>query len=130
MNEAEIPVWTSARRPQYPDWKVLSVAVTIQVAGSVPVVAQTLADRVVPTIWNRSVYEVPPVAAKGTLAKMVVLPLTFFCRIRFVPSMYALYQLLVSVKRSTAPKLAFEKLLILPVKRTCAFVAVGPRMAL
>ena len=89
-----------------------------------------MADRVVPTIWNRSVYAVPAVAAKGTLAKKVVLPLTFFCRRRLVPSIYALYQLLVSVKRRTAPRLELLNALMDPVKTTCPSVADGPSVAL
>ena len=130
MYVAETPFWTSALSPQYPDENALSVAVAIQFAGSVPLACQTLADRVVPTIWNRSVYAVPALAAKGTLAKMVVLPLTFFCRMRFVPSIYALYQLLVSVKRRTAPRLELLNALMDPVKTTCPSVADGPSVAL
>ena len=130
MKVAETPLGTCARSPQYPAANVLSVAVTIQLDGSLAPVCQTLADRVVPTIWNRRAYEVPPVAAKGTLAKMVVLPLTFFCRVKFVPSMYALYQLFVSVKRNTAPRLELLNALIDPVKTTCESVTEGPSVAL
>jgi hypothetical protein len=57
---------------------VLSLAVTIQALGSEPEAAQTLAVRVDPTTRKWMVYEVPAVAVNGTLARIVVVPATFF----------------------------------------------------
>ena len=50
-----VPLCVRMRRPQNPDCSELSVAVTIQFAGSVVPVCQTLADSDVPTMRNRKV---------------------------------------------------------------------------
>jgi hypothetical protein len=106
------------------------VTVTIQLVGSVPLVGHTFAYNVVPTTLKRSVYDVLPVAANGDVARIVVEPPTFFCTTRLVPSIYAFYQLLPSVQRSTAPRLVLLKTLSEPLKSTSALVALGPRTAL
>jgi hypothetical protein len=73
---------------------------------------------------------VPAVAENGTLASMVVVPATFFCRNRLDPSMYALYQLFPSVQRRTSPQLLFENALIDAVANASASVAEAPSTAL
>lgn len=110
----------SKRRPERPDERLLSVVVSIQVAGSAFAVGQTLAESVELTTLKRKLYDVPARAAKGIFFSTVVVLLTFFWMNRLTPSMYALYQWLVSVQRSTAPKLvAVElKLLIEPLNKT------------
>ena len=104
---AETPRCTCMRNPIRPEEKLPSVAVTIQLAGSVALVGHTLAERVVPETWKRREYDVPPVAAKGAAPTTVVVPFTLFWTTRLVPSMYALYQLLPSVQRRTAPRLVY-----------------------
>ena len=125
-----MPLCVRNRKPQKPEGKVLSLAVTIQPLGSVPEEAQTLAVKVEPTAPKWMVYELPAVALKGTLARMVVTPLTFFCMVKLDPSMKALYQSLPSVHRSTTPKLLLAKELREPVAYTSALEAVGPNTAL
>jgi hypothetical protein len=66
---------------------LVSVALTIQPAGSAAVDGQTFADRVEPTARKWIVYAVPPLAEKGTLVKIDALPATFFCSTRLAPSM-------------------------------------------
>ena len=74
-----VPFCVRKRIPQEPEVSVLSLAVAIQPPlGSAPEAAQTLAVRVEPTARKWMVYEVPAVAVNGTLARMVVTPLTFF----------------------------------------------------
>src|SRR5450755_1132471 len=118
------------RRPQLPDVSELSEAVIVQFVGSVLLEAQALAVSVVPTTRNRTLYDVPAVAANGAMAMVVEAPPTFFWTTRLAPSRYALYQLLVSVKRTTAPMLAPLKELTEPVNSTSALPAVGPSTAL
>ena len=127
---AEIPLCSWMRRPQLPDTKELSVTVAIQPDGSGVPVNQALAERVVPTTLKSILYDVPAVAAKGTVFNVVYAPFTFFCITRLLPLTYALYQLFLSVQRKTAPKLALVKLLIEPLKISSAFVATGPSTAL
>ena len=103
-----MPACTNGRSPTRPDEKVLSVALTIQLEGSVLLVGHTLAESVEPDAWKRREYEVPPVAAKGAVPRMVVAPFTIFWRTSLLPSMYALYQLLPLVQRSTEPRLVLE----------------------
>jgi len=125
-----VPLCVRNRMPQKPEGKVVSLAVTIQPLGSDPEAAQTLAVRVEPTTRKWMVYELPAVALNGTLARMVVTPLTFFCMNKLAPSINALYQLLPSVHRSTTPKLLLLKELREPVTYTSALEAVGPNTAL
>ena len=101
------PLASCMRRPQKPDAKVVSVTVICQLVGSVVPVGQTLAYKVVPTTRNRNVYNVPTDAEKGVEPIMVVDPATFFWTTSVVPLIYALYQLLLSVQRNTAPRLLF-----------------------
>src|SRR6266581_5357163 len=72
----------------------------------------------------------PACATKAVSLRIVVKPLTFFWMTRLAPSIYALYQLLPSVQRSTAPILFALNLLIDPLNNTWALVAVGPSTAL
>src|SRR6266480_3830481 len=74
----------------------------------------------------------PACAANGVSLRMVVEPLTFFWMTRLAPSIYALYQLLPSVQRSTAPILVALalKLLTDPLNTTSALLAAGPSTAL
>src|SRR6266852_1280212 len=105
---------------------MLSLAVTIQPLGSEPEAAQALAVRVDPTTRKWMVYELPAVAANGLLARVVVVPATFFWMSKLPPSIKALYQLFPSVHRSTSPKLLLLKELREPVAYTSASAAVGP----
>ena len=77
-----VPLCVRKRMPQKPAARVLSLAVAIQPLGSEPDEAQTLAVSVEPTTRKWMLYELPPVAANGTLARMVVVPATFFWMIR------------------------------------------------
>ena len=72
----------------------------------------------------------PAVAVKDADPIMVVAPLTFFWTTSVEPLIYALYQLLVLLQRRTDPRFALLKLLIDPLNRTSASVAVGPSTAL
>src|SRR5438094_921243 len=99
----EIPLCSWMRRPQLPDTNELSVAVAIHPDGSDEPVCQAFAERVVPTTLKSMLYEVPAVAANGTVFNVVYVPLTFFCITRLLPLIYALYQLFVSVQRKIAP---------------------------
>ena len=47
--------WTSIRKPQYPDWNMLSVTVTIQFAGSELPICQAFAESVEPKTLKRKV---------------------------------------------------------------------------
>src|SRR5205823_11944753 len=62
--------------------------------------------------------------------RTVIVPLTFFWMTRLAPSIYALYQLLSSVQRSTAPILVALKLLTDPLNTASALLAAGPSTAL
>ena len=67
-NEVKVEVTVLAMNtsmPQLPDARLLSVAVTIQVPGLLPVVGQTLAARLLPVALKSNVYEVPGVAVKA-----------------------------------------------------------------
>ena len=44
VNVATAPFWSSILKPQYPDWRLLSVTLTIHFVGSVLPVCQTLAE--------------------------------------------------------------------------------------
>ncbi len=82
---ATAPFWTSIRKPQYPDWSVLSVTVTIQLAGSGLPVCQTLAESVEPLTLKRKEYDVPAMAVNGAVPRIVAEPFTFFCTTRLLP---------------------------------------------
>jgi hypothetical protein len=77
----------STRTPSCPLVSELSVIVVVQLEGSLPAVAQTFAESVVPTARKRSAYCVLAVAAKGTVLITVVTPFTFFWITRLTPSM-------------------------------------------
>ena len=68
---AMIPLCSWMRSPQLPETSELSVAATIQPDGSVVPVFQALAERVVPTTLKSILYEVPAVAANGTVFNVV-----------------------------------------------------------
>src|SRR5713101_3580904 len=102
---AEMPLCSWMRRPTLPDTSELSAAVAIQPVGSVVPVTQALAERVVPTTLKSMLYDVPAIAANGTVFKVVYVPFTFFCINRLLPLTYALYQLFLSVQRKIAPRL-------------------------
>lgn len=84
----------------------------------------------VPTTRKRNVYDFPAVAAKEADPIVVVAPLTLFCKTNVIPLIDALYQLLLSVHRSTAPRFVVLYLLMKPLKRTSASVTVEPSTAL
>ena len=67
---------------------------------------------------------------KATLVKTVAVPLTFFWIYKFVPSIYALYQLFPSLQRTTSPKLLLANELIEPVAYTSASEVEEPNTAL
>ena len=73
--------------PESPEEREESEAERDQVAGSVEEDCQALALRVEPTAWKRMEYEVLGEAAKGTEARMEVVPLSFLWMMREVPSM-------------------------------------------
>jgi hypothetical protein len=77
----------STRTPSCPLVSELSVTVAVQPEGSLPAVAQTFAESVVPTARKRSEYCVLAVAAKGTVWMIVATPFTFFWITRLTPSM-------------------------------------------
>src|SRR5579862_6761774 len=66
------------RIPHKPEVNEVSVTLAIQPDGSEPDEAQTLAVSVEPTTRKWIVYDVLALAAKATLFKIVVVPLTFF----------------------------------------------------
>jgi hypothetical protein len=78
-----VPLWVRKRMPQKPEVRLLSLAVAIQPLGSEPEAAQTLAVKVEPTTRKWMLYALPAVAVNGTLARTVVVPLTFFWMIRW-----------------------------------------------
>lgn len=55
MYDALTPFFSSGRTPVNPEEKLVSVLVSVHALGSVVPVFQTLAERVVPTIWKRIV---------------------------------------------------------------------------
>jgi len=73
-----VPLCVRNRIPQEPEVRALSLAVTIQPLGSEPEAAHTFAVRVEPTTRKWMVYAVPAVAVNGALARIVVVPATFF----------------------------------------------------
>jgi hypothetical protein len=125
-----VPAWVRIRIPAKPEEKLASATLAIQPAGSVPEAIQTFAVRVEPTARKWMVYFVPAVAVNGTLAKLVSAPATFFWMTRLWPLMYALYQSLPSVHRSTSPKLLLTNDDNEPVANTSVSVAAGPSTAL
>src|SRR5258708_15092615 len=129
---ATTPVCTNTLKPQKPDCNELSVAVTIQLVGSVLPVCQTFAESVEPETRNRNVYDDPAFGENGAVPRIVVEPLIFFCTTKLEPSIYALYQLFPSIQRNTPPMFVPVplKLLSEPLKRISALVVVGPSTAL
>ena len=75
-------------------------------------------------------YGVFAAAENGAESSVAYAPATRFWTTSAELVRYALYQLLASWKRSRAPMLVLAKELTLPVKRTSASLATGPRVAL
>src|SRR5579883_237962 len=129
-----VPASTAARSPADPERRSLfvSVTVSIQLAGSGVLAGHALAKRVAPMARKRSVYDKASTALNGTLPSLVVVPAIRLSMTSSVPLMNALYQLLPSFQRNTAPILTVAglKWLTEAVKRTSALVEAGPRMAL
>src|SRR6266567_4978629 len=61
--------------------------ISIQEAGRLPPLGQTLAARALPETLNSSVYETPAVALKATLPSLVIDPFTFLLMSRLPPLM-------------------------------------------
>ena len=97
------PFCTRKRKPPEPFDNMVSITVNIQAFGSGWLLCQALTKSTAPIARKRSVYETPPEAVNGTDPREVVVPLTCLKICRFEPLMSALYQLLLSVQRSTAP---------------------------
>ena len=95
------------------------MAVTIQSFGSVVPLCHTLAKSFVPSEWKRSVCSTPAAVRTGVCASDEIVPWTHFKMTNSVPSIYALYQFIESVQRSTIPKFTlFPNWLTLPLTVT------------
>ena len=70
----------------------------------------------------------PAVATKGVDAITTLFPFWLRLMSKLDPSIYALYQSLLSVNRSTAPKSVLLNDGVEPVKKTCPLVIVGPNV--